>query len=85
MGAARKASAPRAIPITFVWTQVRQALQHVAASGAFSPYFAATWPALNVAICFMLEEYSPRIAQLIPLSLPAPTRTAPGLGLTGGK
>jgi hypothetical protein len=58
MGAARKASAPKAIPITFVWTQVRQALQHVAASGAFSPTFAATWPTLIVAICFTSEAYS---------------------------
>src|SRR4051812_17764653 len=81
MGAATKAGAPRAIPITFVWTQVRQALQHVAASGAFSTTFAAAWPTLSVASCFMLEAYSPRGDQLIPLSLPAPTLAASGLGL----
>jgi hypothetical protein len=31
---------PSAKPIRFVWTQVRQALQHTVAIGAFSPYFA---------------------------------------------
>jgi hypothetical protein len=36
------ANAPTAIPIRFVWTHVRQALQHAVAAGAFSPYFAAT-------------------------------------------
>jgi hypothetical protein len=57
-GAATKASAPNTIPITFVWTHVRQALQHEAASGACSPSFAAAWPAFSVAICFTLEAYS---------------------------
>ena len=29
--------------VEIVWTQARHALQHVAAIGAWSPYFAATW------------------------------------------
>ena len=36
------ASAAIATPMMFDVTQVRQALQHTVAIGAFSPYFAAT-------------------------------------------
>jgi len=35
------ASAASAAESRFVWTHVRQALQHVVAAGAISPYFAA--------------------------------------------
>jgi hypothetical protein len=39
----------------FVVTQVRQALQHTAAVGAFSPYFPASCAALPAQICFTLR------------------------------
>jgi hypothetical protein len=52
IGATAKATTPSATVITFVCTQVRQALQHVVASGACSPYFAAAWPSFIVANCF---------------------------------
>jgi hypothetical protein len=45
-------TAARPSAMRFVWTQVRQALQHVAAMGAFSPYFAAAWESLPVANVF---------------------------------
>ena len=52
--------------IRFVWTQVRQALQQVAAIGACSPYFAAASLRRSlrrpVEITFMLEVYDWEIA-----------------------
>ena len=39
-------------PTMFVVTQVRQALQHTAAIGAFSPYFAAVCASRPEAITF---------------------------------
>lgn len=47
----------RAPAIRFVWTQVRQALQHVAAIGAFSPYLAAAWLMRPCHSVFTLEAY----------------------------
>ncbi len=40
----------------FVWTHVRHALQHVAAIGALSPYFAAACESFPVAKVFMLSS-----------------------------
>jgi len=40
------------MPIKFVLTHVRQALQQTAAIGACSPYFALTWATRPVQIVF---------------------------------
>jgi len=56
-------SPARAAPTMFVVTHVRQALQQVAAIGAFSPYFAVAWATRAVQIVFTWESVSPRAAK----------------------
>jgi hypothetical protein len=44
----------------FVWTQVRQALQHVVAIGALSPYLAAASVRRPVQMVFTAVSYAGR-------------------------
>jgi hypothetical protein len=63
--AAKATSPARASPMTFVWTQVRQALQQTAAMGAWSPYFPAAWASLPVAKAFTSGAYLSRRSGLL--------------------
>jgi hypothetical protein len=51
--------------MTFVWTQVRQALQQTAAMGAWSPYVPAAWASLPVAKAFTSGAYLSRRSGLL--------------------